>query len=274
MRAQPSDPGTQPVGSRGQQLFLIARDDPRDGALEAAATEQGFIAHRLGLLETEPGSDVGRLTAWLKAPPERAAVAWTSRRAAQALAATIPSRRGALEALPLFALGGESAAPIAAAGLRVDLPKSGLGAEHLAAHIAARAARLGIRSVLALQGDRPLPGLVDGLRAAGLTTETLEVYRIRFLKPDVREIVEAMAEARVAAAAFFSPSGVEALERLLEPGVCARFRTEVVALARGETTYHALVDRGYHRAMVPDPLETPFEAFAQRTLSQFRCKSR
>ena len=52
------------------------------------------------------------------------------------------------------------------------------------------------------------------------------------------------------AAAFFSPSGIEALERLLSPGAVRRLRAEALALARGETTRAALESKGYRNAAV------------------------
>jgi uroporphyrinogen-III synthase len=111
-----------------------------------------------------------------------------------------------------------------------------------------------------LHGDRALPDLRDGLRAAGVTVEEFEVYRTQFREADVSEVCRALAAGRLLAAAFMSPSGVEALERLLSPADAERMHHGVTAVAKGGTTYRALRERGYDRAVDPGPQGLPFEA--------------
>jgi hypothetical protein len=67
---------------------------------------------------------------------------------------------------------------------------------------------------------------------------------------------------------------VEALERLLPTQSLGRMRARTSALARGQTTYRALADRGYHQVAAPDPPETPFEVFAERALSDLGSNAR
>jgi len=66
-------------------------------------------------------------------------------------------------------------------------------------------------------------------------------------------------------ASFFSPSGVEALERFLAGDSLARFRARAVAVARGETTARALETRGYRTVLVPDR-RAPFDRFLVEAL--------
>ena len=96
---------------------MITRDDPLDDALASDAERLGWNVLRLGLLATDPGPDRGRFLEWLQGSPSEAAIAWTSRRAAQALVEiALPRSREELARMPLFALGEESAAPAKGAG--------------------------------------------------------------------------------------------------------------------------------------------------------------
>jgi uroporphyrinogen-III synthase len=222
---------------------------------------------RLALLATEPGRDGERLLAWLANPPSGAAAAWTSRRAGEVVAAlALPVRRGALAGMPLFAVGAESASPVRGAGLTVTTPASGNeGARALGAMIAGRDPAERPSRVAFLHGDRALPDLPETLRGAGIPVDAFELYRTRFLSPDVRDVDRAASEGRIAAAAFFSPSGVESLERLLRPETVTRLREDATALARGETTRTSLEERGYRRTMRPAP-SVAFDSFALEAL--------
>ncbi len=241
--------------------FLIARCDEADESLAAALTARGARVLRIPLLATEPGPDLERLGAWVESAPAGAAVAWTSRRAAEALVeAALPGQAARLRALPLFALGAESAAPALQAGLTVSLPDEAGDARRLAAFIAGTPG--GPRRVAVLHGDRALPDLREGLRAAGLEVDAFEVYRTRFVDADLSEVSRSLARGTLWAAAFLSPSGVEALERRLPPGDLERFRLDVVAVAKGGTTHRALAERGYRRAVDPGAQGLTLEACA------------
>jgi uroporphyrinogen-III synthase len=249
------------VGRKAEPpVFLIARCDEADGPLADALTARGARVLRLPLLIHEPGPDLPKLLAWLAEAPDGAALAWTSRRAAELLAArALPKHEARLRSLRLFALGPDSAAPAVAAGLSVEIPEDSLDARRLAAHMGALG---GIRKVAVLLGDRSLPDLREGLSAAGLEVETFEVYRTRFAEPDVAEVRRALAGSRLLAAAFSSPSGAEALERLLPPPDVERLHHDVVAVAKGGTTFRALRERGYHRPVDPGAQGLSFEACA------------
>ena len=193
--------------------FLIARCEEADEPLASALTARGARVLRLPLLATEPGPDMEKLAAWLETPREGDAVAWTSRRAAEALvAAALPEHAPRLRALPLFALGAESAAPALRAGLTVSLPEDAGDARRLAAFIAG--APGGPRRVAVLHGDRALPDLREGLAAAGLEVDAFEVYRIRFVDADLGEVSRALARGALWAAAFLSPSGFASLQKV------------------------------------------------------------
>jgi uroporphyrinogen-III synthase len=241
-------------------MFVITREDARDDVLARGAEERGFAVRRLGLLATEPGRDGERFRSWLASPPPGAAAAWTSRRAGEAIAAlALPDHGGALSRMPLFAVGAQSAAPVRDVGLPVTTPSAGNeGARALGALIAGgpRPSRVAF-----LHGDRALPDLPEALRAAGIAVDPFELYGTRFLSPDVRDLDRAVSEGRLAAVAFFSPPGVESLERLLRPETVTRLRANATALARGATTEAALRGRGYRRSTSPGPSEA-FDAFA------------
>lgn len=248
-------------------LFVIARDDSMDLALAAEAERLCWSVLRLPLLATEPGPARGPFLDWLRRPPPGASIAWTSRRAAEGLAEiALPRFRETLERMPLFALGEESAAPMRDAGMRMELPDGGAGAASLADWILGRRDALGIARVAFLHGDKALPTLPDALRAAKLEVASFELYRTRFLSPDVGAIAAALQAGGPVTVAFWSPSGVEALERLLSPEAVAALREDAEVVPRGETTYQHLAARGYRRARRPMHETRAFDAIALEAL--------
>ncbi|HZI89582.1 MAG TPA: uroporphyrinogen-III synthase, partial [Candidatus Polarisedimenticolia bacterium] len=216
-------------------------------------------------LETESGVDSRWLLEHLRELKPGTALAWTSRRAADVLAMALPDLRELLQRLPLYAVGEESATPLKRAGLRPLVPPDALGAAELARFIASRAAGDGVRRVVFLHGNRALSDLPDGLRERGIEVEFLEVYRTRFLAPDFGSMEEAVREQATVIVAFFSPSGVEAFERLLKPDSRTWFRERAHVIARGLTTADALRRRGYRHVLAFEPSE-PFSAFASKAL--------
>ena len=233
-------------------LLVLTRDEPRDAALRAAAERLGMRTLALPLLATDPGRDRMRLAARLGDDFAATAIAWTSRRAGEAFAElATPAIRKRLDRTPLFAVGAESAAPMRDAGFRVEAPADDAGAMALAAHLLERRAPLGFDRVLFLHGDRALPDLPDALRRAGIEVEPYELYRTRFLAPDAGALETALRSGAPVAVACFSPSGVEALERLLSAEALLLLRGDSHALARGETTRAALETKGYRHAVVP-----------------------
>lgn len=248
-------------------LFVIARDDSMDALLAREAERLCWSVLRLPLLATEPGPDRGRFLDWVEAPPPGASIAWTSRRAAEALTEmALPRLRGTLERTPLFALGEESAAPVRDAGMRVEFPPRGAGAASLADWILGRRDALGIARVAFLHGDKALPTLPNALRAGKLEVRAFEIYRTRFLAPDVGAVIAALQAGTPVTVAFYSPSGVEALERLLSPEAVAALRENAEVVPRGETTYQALTGRGYRRARNPLHETRAFDAIALEAL--------
>lgn len=238
--------------SESRPLLLLTRRDAADDGLARAAESEGCDVARIELFETRPGSQLAALETWLASPPSDAALAWTSRRAAARLAEiALPRHRTALERLPLFAVGEESAMPLTVAGLAVETPTGGLGAGHLAEHLIERAPEMGIRRVLFLHGDRALPDLPDSLARAGIPVDRLEVYRTSYLAADVEPLVHALDARRPCVVAFYSPSGISGLERLLPPDAGETLHQDSVALARGETTYKTLLRWGYARSQRP-----------------------
>ena len=238
--------------SESRPVLLLTRQEVSDDALVRAAQEEGCEVARLALFETRPGTQIEALTQWLASPPPGTALAWTSRRAAAVLAqAALPAHRSALERLPLFAVGDESARPVQSEGLSVATPATGLGAGHLASHLIDQAQSLGIRRVVFLHGDRALSDLPDALARAGIPVDRFEVYRTAYLPADPSPLVRALDARRPCVVAYYSPSGIAGLERLLDPVDSDSLHADGVALARGDTTYQCLLRWGYAHAHRP-----------------------
>jgi uroporphyrinogen-III synthase len=246
-------------------LFFLTRFEPADDALAARASALGFMVLRVPLFTTEPGEDSPTIARRLATVGDGVALAWTSRRAAESLARALTGPRRALTDVPLYALGEESAAPMRRAGFAPLTPGEGQTAAGLARFILSRAAQDRVRCVLFLRGDRSLPDLPNGLKAGGIEVFSLEAYRTRFLDADVEGLRTWLRNGDPVAAAFFSPSGVLALERLLDAETRAQAHERVAAIARGDTTAQALEDRGYRRVFRPSG-SVGFEAAAQDAL--------
>jgi uroporphyrinogen-III synthase len=257
--------------SDGRPFLAITRHDPTDAALAHEAEARGVEVFRVALFETRPGAQVEMFEEWLDAPPPGSAVAWTSRRAASVIAAIdAPSRRDALRRLPLFAVGQESAGPLAASGFDVSFPETGLGAAHLASLVIERAHEMKLERVAFLHGDRALPDFPDALAQAGVPVTRFELYRTVYRSADVSPLLRALAAERPVALVAFSPSGIGGLERLLPADAQARLHAEAVAVARGGTTYQALLRWGYAQAVRPTgDACSAFDAFVLDTLQSF-----
>jgi len=237
-------------------LLVVTRMDPRDDRIVEAAEACSFSVARLPLLATEPGRDVARFLEWLEHAPEGTAIAWTSRRAAETLAGTaLPAHKDVLARLPLFAVGAESAAPIRERHLDVAYVPEEPSASSLARHIVEARPTRGIRRVAFLRGDRSLPDLPDALAQAGIEVEPFEIYRTTFQSPDVDVVRSSIAANDPTVVLYFSPSGIEALERLL-PDALEVLRSRAHAVPIGETTRRALATRGY--ALIAEPGVDPF----------------
>ena len=238
-------------------LLVVTRSDPRDDGIVEAAQSRGFRVARLPLLATNAGQDVGRLTTWLDHVPAGTAIAWTSRRAADALAlAALPRYHPTLARLPLFAVGHESAAPIAERHLDVTFVEEGPSAGRLAQKIIEASAARGIHRVAFLHGDRSLPDLPAALARAGIAVEPFEVYRTTFLAPDMDVLRSAIAAGDPLVLFYYSPSGIEALERLLPEEAVGALRAQARVVPIGDTTRRALEKRGY--ATIAEPGVDPF----------------
>lgn len=229
-------------------LLVIARDNPADADEIRAAERSGVTVLPLALLRTEPGLDGARMRDWLR-DAEGSAVAWTSKRAGEALARlAVPSRRDSLSKLSLFAVGSESAAPLRATGFTVEVPIRAEGAAALAGWMIGRQTENGFGRVAFLRGDKTLPTLRDALRQARIPVDEFEVYRTGFETPNVAPLTDALRSGSEVLVAFYSPSGVEALERLLPPRALKALRETARATAIGETTHRALLALGYRHA--------------------------
>jgi uroporphyrinogen-III synthase len=246
-------------------LFFITRLEPTDDALASRASALGFTVLRVPLIATELGMDSPVIAHRLASGGDGIAIAWTSRRAAEALARVLPGSRAEMARIPMYCLGEESAGPVRRAGFEPQIPERSTGATGLAQYILDRAERDHVRRVVFLRGDRSLPDLPNVLRGGGLEVLPLEVYRTRFVDADVSGLLTWLEEGRPVAAAFYSPSGVLALERLLDHETRNILRDRVVAIARGDTTARALRDRGYGTVFHPSTVDG-FERVAREAL--------
>jgi len=246
-------------------LFFLTRLDRIDDPQAAKASELGFTVLRAPLFATEAGKDAPTLARRLSNVGDGIAIAWTSRRAAEVLANALPRARRPIAGVRLYALGEESAAPVRRAGFSPITPDESTGAKGFARFILGRASEEGIRVVLFLGGDRSLPDLPNGLTAGGIEVISLEIYRTRFLDADVNALSTWLTNGDPVLVAFFSPSGVAALERLLDETACTLLHDRAAAVARGGTTAEALRARGYRNVFYPDGTDT-YEAVAQEAL--------
>jgi uroporphyrinogen-III synthase len=108
-----------------------------------------------------------------------------------------------------------------------------------------------VKRVLFLHGDRALTDFPDALTRAGIPVEKYELYRTVYLPADPAPVVRALDARRPCVIAYYSPSGIAGLERLLDPATGEVLHSEASAIARGETTYQALLRWGYTHAVRP-----------------------
>lgn len=254
------------------RLVLLTRNEAADDSMARRAERAGYAVARLALFTTEAGQDTGTLLRLLDTVDPSTALAWTSRRAGEALTgAVLPRHREILNRIPLFAVGEESASPMASRGFRISTPPAAAGAKELARWILDQTKASGVSRVVFLRGNRALPHLKQDLESAGVRVEALEVYQTRPLSVDVSPVLKALHGGALAYAVFFSPSGIDALERLLDGPSRTRLRQTVHAVARGGTTLQALKDRGYVKASAPTgPAESTMalEAFVSGLLNK------
>lgn len=233
-------------------LLFLTRLDPLDDPLAERASRLGYSVLRIPVLATDPGSDSSSLPERLAAVDENTAIVWTSRRAAEPLARALAGR------FPrMYTLGSESAAPVRSVGGAPLTPPGNARAVDLARFIS----KDGIRRVLFLRGDRSLPDLPRGLENAGIEVLPLEVYRTRFLEADVSGLTASLQRGDAIVGAFFSPSAVTGLERLLNREALEQLHARAAVIARGPTTASELTARGYRNAFQPEG-ETGFEETA------------
>jgi uroporphyrinogen-III synthase len=159
----------------------------------------------------------------------------------------------------------ESAAPLVGRHLDVEYVAEEPSARSLARRIAEARASLGIRRVAFMRGDRSLPDLPDELERAGIEVEPFEIYRTTFQDVDVDTVRSAIAANDPIVVLYFSPSGIEALERLL-PDVLESLRSRAHAVPIGDTTRRALATRGY--ASIAEPGVDPFTPAALQSVKR------
>ena len=91
------------------------------------------------------------------------------------------------------------------------------------------------------------------------------IYRTTFQDVDVDTVRSAIAANDPIVVLYFSPSGIEALERLL-PDVLESLRSRAHAVPIGDTTRRALANRGY--ASIAEPGVDPFTPAALQSVKR------
>lgn len=222
-------------------IHLLRSGSPPDPYLDAFA-EADLEARCTPVLQFDfPHQET--LASYLKRPGRYGGLVVTSPRAVRAIADLFsehPSWRAEWTKKPAFTVGPKTALALRAEGFAPEGEESGR-AEELVRVIASNTPE---RPLLFCAGNRRRDTLPDGLDAAGVPFDEVEVYVTR-----TRTDIDLADGASCDWLIFFSPSGIEAIEQ--SPGVDAsRFRIGAI----GPTTGAALRDAGWPpEAVASDP---------------------
>lgn len=236
---------------------LLLREAGDDDAYEAALREAGYAPVSVPVLRFE-FVNRKQLRDCLERPGAYAGLVLTSPRAVDALTdvmSWLPSENVRWHARPVFAVGPATADALRTIGFQPEGEDSG-SAAMLAAYLARQTFDA---PLLFLCGNRRRDVLPRQLEEAGILVEALCVYETH-LRDDVDPVLFDTAQWIV----FFSPSGVEALQRV--PGETWR---QARLAAIGPTTADALLAAGLTAdavAGVPAP-EALVEAMRRHDLA-------
>lgn len=223
-------------------LVVLLRSGDEDDPYEGAFSEQGFDVRSIPVLDFER-VNLDRLRDILGRPEEYSGLVLTSPRAVDALREAFDRDSAAHErwrSKPVFVVGPRTADGVRMLGLDPVGETSG-SAEALARRILSEPAK---HRLLFLSGNRRRELLPSTLRDAGMSFAELCVYETH-----LRREINWPADRTVDWVVFFSPSGIEAVERA-DPNLLEAVNVAAI----GETTASALHDRGIEvDAVAPEP---------------------
>ncbi|MGH2442603.1 MAG: uroporphyrinogen-III synthase [Chloroflexota bacterium] len=226
---------------------LLTRSPADNRELKRLLEMHGAEVSELPLLAIAPPDDLAPLDAELHALPTYDWIAFSSRRAVEAVFARLEAL-GLPPVLPckIAAVGPSTAAEIEAQGLPVDCMPACSSAADLAVALATHG--IAGKRVLAPSGDLTRPELAAGLRAAGAEVRVVTAYRsVRTL--EVRGAsLDALRRGGVDVVALASPSAINNLASALGAGLPALQYVSLVCI--GPTTASAVRELGFEPAAV------------------------
>ncbi|MBO8142144.1 MAG: uroporphyrinogen-III synthase [Firmicutes bacterium] len=211
-----SGPGTGP-GLAGWRV-LVTRAEHQAGELSRLIREAGGEPVELPVIAISPSPEPERLDAALARLEQYDWVIFTSANAVDAVVRRmaelgIPAR--ALERPRLAAIGPATAAALSRQGLAVDVVPAEYVAEAVVKSLSGAAQWAGLR-VLLPRAARARPVLPEGLRALGANVDVVAAYEtVPADAPEAPAVLEQLAQGRIQAMTFTSPSTVEGFCRLL-----------------------------------------------------------
>lgn len=226
---------------RARPLVVITRDDGPEGRLAAALAARGLEPFALPTIAIHPGADVTRLDAVLA---ELGRADWLAFTSAHAVAAVVErpawSERRAGAHPRIAAVGSATAARLRDSGAPPDVVADKPGARGLAAALARSGSLEGVH-VMWPRSDRARPELAERLRAFGARVTEVAAYRTELLSsPRLEDFQRLLAEGRLAAIAFLSPSSASGLAAALGASDLGLLVGRALVASIGPTTSAAL----------------------------------
>jgi uroporphyrinogen-III synthase len=202
---------------RGKRVLVTRAAEDR-GALDDLLAARGAVPVPLPCIEFAPPLDRAPLDAVLqrlRGGTFPHAVVLASAHAVDRFVAELRSAgvdpAGALRASVVAVAGQGTAQRLASLGIRARVPDQGVGAEALAAMLAAGIAG---KHVLVPRAEGGNPGLVDRLRASGALVEAVTLYRTATPKAPDPAGALALREGSIDAVAFASGSAARGFAQL------------------------------------------------------------
>ena len=221
-------------------LVVITRDERDDGRLAAALEARGLATFPLETVAVQPGPELQRLDALLSEIGPEDWLIFTSGHAVDVVCAR-PGWPSSESARPrLAAVGGATAARLRERGAAPELVASGPGARSLAEALASYTSLRGIHVVWP-RSSIARRELAERLAAAGAHVSEVVAYRIEpITSPALPEFRQLLAEGRLAAITFLSPSSAHGLATALGAGDLAPLVGRVLVASIGPSTSEAL----------------------------------
>jgi uroporphyrinogen-III synthase len=222
---------------------VVTRAEEPGGPLARRLMEQGARVHRWRALEVVPPEDPSPLARAAAALASYDWIVFPSANGVRALAGALALHGGSAVRLPLVATVGRSTADAArAAGFRVDLAPDRYGASGLVEAFR-RKGETSARRVLIPASSLAGPLLTDGLVWLGAVVDQIVAYQVRHLADDADVWRTDLAQARVDAITFTSPSSVASVATTLGSQDFAALGDRLL-ISIGPTTTRGLAEHG------------------------------